>query len=388
MPTLKRIKTQFPGVYYVKGTSQATGKPERIYYIRYRREGKLIEEKAGRQFQNNMTPEKAAQVRTRRIHGDEPSNEETRTEVDGQKKVEAKKWPLNKLWEEYKAQRPDLKGLYTDENRYKLHLEPIFGEKEPREITQFEVDRLRLRLLKKRKPQTVKHILALLKRIVNFGKNKCFCEGLGFKVEMPVVRNERTEDLSPEQLSALLKAIDSDSNTQAAAMMKLALFTGMRRGAILRLEWRDVDFERGIISLRDAKGGSDEKIPLNEASREIFTAIKKTTSRYVFPGRRGNQKPAMNGRFINRMKEEAGLPKGFRPMHGLRHTYASMLASSGQVDMYSLQKLLTHKDPRMTQRYSHQHDEALKRASGVADEILDVILNGKKDIKVANLEDN
>jgi hypothetical protein len=34
--------------------------------------------------------------------------------------------------------------------------------------------------------------------------------------------------------------------------------------------------------------------------------------------------------------------------------------------MYVLQRLLTHKDPRMTQRYAHLHDAALHRAAGVA----------------------
>ena len=51
------------------------------------------------------------------------------------------------------------------------------------------------------------------------------------------------------------------------------------------------------------------------------------------------------------------------PLHGLRHVFASTLASSGKVDMYTLQKLLTHKSPIMTQRYAHLRDDALKRAS-------------------------
>ena len=38
--------------------------------------------------------------------------------------------------------------------------------------------------------------------------------------------------------------------------------------------------------------------------------------------------------------------------------------------MYTLQKLLTHKDPRMTQRYAHLRDEALKEASNLASEIV------------------
>ena len=45
---------------------------------------------------------------------------------------------------------------------------------------------------------------------------------------------------------------------------------------------------------------------------------------------------------------------------------AVLLASSGEVSMYELQKLMTHSSPQMTQRYAHLHDEALRRASGVA----------------------
>ena len=63
MPTLKRKKTNYPGVFYIDGTSPATGKPEKIFYIRYRKGGKMIEEKAGRQFQDDMTAARAARLR-------------------------------------------------------------------------------------------------------------------------------------------------------------------------------------------------------------------------------------------------------------------------------------------------------------------------------------
>ncbi len=73
---------------------------------------------------------------------------------------------------------------------------------------------------------------------------------------------------------------------------------------------------------------------------------------------------------VNRIKERAGLPRDFRALHGLRHVYASMLASSGKVDMYTLQKLLTHKSPAMTQRYAHLRDESLKSASDLAGDLM------------------
>jgi integrase len=79
---------------------------------------------------------------------------------------------------------------------------------------------------------------------------------------------------------------------------------------------------------------------------------------------------------IGKIKKKAGLPADFRPLHGLRHHYASMLASSG-VDLYTISKLLTHKSPVMTARYSHLHDEALKKASNLAGELVNKAAMGE-----------
>ena len=64
-------------------------------------------------------------------------------------------------------------------------------------------------------------------------------------------------------------------------------------------------------------------------------------------------------------------------LHGLRHVYASMLASSGQVDMFTLQRLLTHKSPAMTKRYAHLRDEALRSAAELAGNLMDQTITGK-----------
>jgi len=55
-----------------------------------------------------------------------------------------------------------------------------------------------------------------------------------------------------------------------------------------------------------------------------------------------------------------------------------MLASSGEVDLYTLQKLLTHKDPRQTQRYAHLRDETLRKASEVAGAIIEEAAKPKR----------
>lgn len=383
MPALKRFTTNYPGVFYIEGTSPTTGKPERIFYIRYRKAGKMIEEKAGRQFHDDMTPARASLIRGERIRGKQPTRRELREQERARKEAEAGRWTINRLWQEYTNHRA-IKGLAQDRSRFENYLKPVWGEKEPQEILPLEVDRLRLRILKNKAPQTAKLTLALLRRIVNYGVKRLLCKPLPFHMELPKVNNLKTEDLNLEQLAALLEAIDRDPNMQAANFMKMALFTGMRRGELFRLQWQDLDFDRGFIHLRIPKGGQDQKIPLNQAARDLLEGHPKTGSPYVFPGRHGNQRVDINKQ-MSRIKEAAGLPKDFRALHGLRHVYASMLASSGQVDLYTLQKLLTHKSAAMTQRYAHLRDGALRRASDLAGDLLGQVVNGQK-LKTVNLE--
>lgn len=102
---------------------------------------------------------------------------------------------------------------------------------------------------------------------------------------------------------------------------------------------------------------------------DILKQVEQGESEYVFPGHDGGKRKEFV-RIARRVRDKAGLPKDFRPLHGLRHTFASLLASSGKVDLYTLQKLLSHGSPQMTQRYAHLADEALRRAASVADDVL------------------
>lgn len=108
---------------------------------------------------------------------------------------------------------------------------------------------------------------------------------------------------------------------------------------------------------------------MTTAARAILEAVERTASPYVFPGKDGGQRQDFR-RMARRVRDKSGLPKDFRPLHGLRHAYASMLISSGQVDLFALQKLLTHGSPQMTQRYAHLADEALRKAANVINDCL------------------
>lgn len=378
---MKREKTKYPGVYFILGKHPATGKEEKIFYIKYRRDGRAIEEKAGREFIDDMTAAKANRIRALRMEGKELPNAVKRKQEAEMLLAEENRPTIARLWEAYKAARPNLKGFVSDDNRFKNYLAPAFGEKVPEEIAPLDVDRLRIRLLKKKSPATVRNVLELLRRIVNFGTKRQLTQGLSFKIELPKLNNLKTEDLSPEQMKALLKAIEEDEHPQAGNIMKMALYTGMRRGELFRLQWNHVDYRNGFITLVAPKGGKDEKIPLNAAARSLLKEIEQTDSPYVFPGRGGERRTDI-ARHVRRIRDAAGLPSDYRPLHGLRHAYASMLASSGQVDLYTLQKLMTHKSPMMTQRYAHLRDDALKQAANVADELFNEVEKSGKVISV------
>lgn len=385
MAAAGRVKTRYPGVFYIRGVAVGTGKPEKIYYIRYRKNGKEIEEKAGRQFQDDMTPARAAEIRVKRIQGKQLPNREKRKADEAKKRAEANRRTIDWLWEEYNRQKPNLKWPGPDENRYKNYLKPSFGDKEPKDLVPLDIDRLRLKMLKTKSPQTVKLTLALLRRIINFGHNKRLSDPLSFTIEMPKVYNEKTEDLTTDQLKKLLEVIEEDAHPHAGDMMKMVLYTGMRRGELFKLKWSDVDFKRGFINIRDPKGGVDQKIPLSGAAKDLLKSRQKSESPFVFPGRDGQQRTDIHHQ-VSKIRDDAGLPKDFRPLHGLRHAYASMLASSGKVDLYTLQRLLTHKDSQMTTRYAHLRDEVLKGAAKLAGDIVSEAVKKKEGKKVVRMK--
>ena len=374
MPRQGRIKTKYPGVYYIDANG-ARGK-ERIFYIYYRRNGKQIEEKAGCQYADDMTEAKATGIRADRMRGKALSNTEKREAEKAAKSKETEKWTLSRLWDEYEKNKTDSKAIKTDKYRFEKHIKPVLGGKEPHEIIRLDVDRLRLGLSKKLKPQTVKHVLRLLKRVIRFGAKRQLCRELSFPMDTVKVDNLTTEDLTADQLRSLLKAISESTDIEAANIMRMALFTGMRRGELFKLQWQDIDFDRGFITIRhDPKGGVSQKIPMNAQARDVLKSHPQTAD-HVFT--RGDGKPFADiSRRVNPIKKAAGIANDFRTLHGLRHAYASMLASSGQVDMYTLQKLLTHKSPIMTQRYAHLRDDTMKKAATLAGNIIEQAAKAK-----------
>lgn len=385
MPSVKRGKTKYPGVTYREQERLDGSGTERTYYIRYRRGGrgsKEIEEPVGRESEG-MTAAKANKIRAMRASGVEQSNTEKREATEAEKLLGGKP-TVFRLWEIYAEHHKDIPTSKPDKTFIKF-LSPLFGRLVDT-LTTRDTDDLTAKLLAtpshsrqngkqtNLSAQSVKHVLALLKRILHFAERRGICSyPPNLKINMPKLDNEKTENMTSEQMQRYLAALDEEPDQDSASFLRIALFTGMRRNAIINLQWNDIDFERNLITLRGehAKKRKTETIPLTASVAEVLSKITRTASPYVFPGKNGGPRQDFR-RIARRVRDKAGLPPDFRPLHGLRHTYASFLASSGKVDLYALQKLLTHESPAMTARYAHLADEAMKRAASVADEMQNI----------------
>jgi integrase len=366
-----RIKTGYTGVYYyVQPRVGGTG-TEKVFYVVFKLAGKVYEEPAGRQYRDSMTAAKAARIRAARIEGTRESGKEIRGREKAEKEALEGRPTLSRLWEGYKAQKPATRSSGIDDGRFQKHIAPVLGEKVPSELVTLDVDRLRMNLLKTHSPQTVKHVLALLKRVIHFGVNSGLIDPPSpkrFNIKMPSFDNTKTETLSDDQLSALLHAAAADENQKAGALVRLALATGLRKSEMLRLCWGDIDLDAGFITLPRTKSGKVQQIPLNDMAREVLAGMP-TAAEHVFPGGKDGEHIQNLYPALRRIRERAGLPPTIRPLHAWRHVYASRLASSGE-SLYVVQKLLRHSDGRMTARYSHLADETLRRASDTAGSIM------------------
>mgnify|MGYP003969718299 FL=1 len=353
MPRQTRHSTEFSGVYFVKLANE-----NQSFFIRYKRNGKSVEEKAGRSNEG-WDAEIACLLRAERMSANDAQAGELQQDSASNA---GQLWSFSKIFEKYLRLRPDLKGRENDIYRFKNYLELDFADIAPEEVTHDDVERFRHNLQNKSlKPATVRHVLELLRRLANFAVKKNYCRGLSFKLEMPKVENQKTEELTQFQLQNLLRVLEEDPDLQVSNLVRMALYTGMRRGELFELCWSDIDFHHKTITVRSAKNGQHPSIPLNEMAEKVLAehAHVKGSSKFVFPGRSGKKRTECKRQLL-RIRKNAGLPEDFRLLQGLRHVYATMLVSSGKVDLETLQSLLTQKSPLMTQRYAHLLDQKVE----------------------------
>ncbi|MDR5772910.1 MULTISPECIES: tyrosine-type recombinase/integrase [unclassified Caballeronia] len=142
----------------------------------------------------------------------------------------------------------------------------------------------------------------------------------------------------------------------------LSLNTGLRQGELLKLDWRDVNLDRALLTVVDAssKSGKQRHIPLNEEALAVLISWRKQQTKHsiVFAGATGGVRTDVKTAW-SKLLLNAEITN-FR-WHDMRHHFASRLVMAG-VDLNTVRELLGHADLTMTLRYAHLAPEHLSAA--------------------------
>jgi len=250
------------------------------------------------------------------------------------------------------------KSWDRDESMLKNHLTPFFGKSPLNLIKPGTIENYRTKRRKvKVSVATINREVALLKAIYNkailWGKAR---ENPVKKIKLYKENNTIVRYLTKKEAGRLIEAC----NDFLRPIVLLALNTGMRQGEIFKLQWKDVNLKRGIITILDGKDGKDAHLPINEDVQYLLSDFPRFVNNpHIFPGMKPGAPLNNVHHSWNTALKKAGI-ENFR-FHDLRHTFASWLVMGG-VDIYTVKDLLRHKSIEMTLRYAHLTPEHKKAA--------------------------
>ena len=178
----------------------------------------------------------------------------------------------------------------------------------------------------------------------------------------PVRKMERF--LSEKEIARLAKVLDDEAKKSgspyASAAIKLLLLTGCRRGEIVGLHWRHVNFEHKCLQLPDSKTGA-KVVYLSPPALAVLDELPRVAGNpHVIAGNRPGAAFVGIDKIWFRVREAAALPDV--RLHDLRHSFASIGAIGG-LSLPIIGALLGHKHAATTARYSHLSADPIRAAN-------------------------
>jgi integrase len=285
--------------------------------------------------------------------------------------------PFEDLVDEYEKTAKEKKGYVVTQYYIKI-IRAYFAGRPLPDITALDVERFKnerketpTRAKKERTGAAVNRELATLRAM--------FSKAVAWELieKNPASRVKdfpeppgRNEFLSVEQATALLKGC----HAHLKPIVLCALETGMRKGEILGLKWRDIRGGLIYLTADRTKNGKPREIPVSDRLVAELKRLKEEQGKgkvvaatgLVFRSRWTFKRPGSAVRDFRdawaAAKLQAGIPASFR-FHDLRHTVASWLKMSG-ADDYTVMEILGHSDFAMMKRYAHLTPEHKRKAIG------------------------
>ncbi len=187
------------------------------------------------------------------------------------------------------------------------------------------------------------------------------------KIERAKISRKLPEVFSKTEVEKILNATQ---NLKHKTLLLITYGCGLRRSEIGKLRIGDVNSERKLLLIRNAKGRKDRFVPLSEKLIESLRNYYKIykPKKYLFETQPSVSYPGDTAyKVFKRALEKSNIKKDVG-IHCLRHSYATHLLESG-TDLRYIQNILGHKSTKTTEIYTHVSSQNLGNINSPADDL-------------------
>ena len=354
------VKTSgISGVYYDESSVKKFGRrADRHFYYRFKHKQSTYKEYVGWES-DGVTAQDADEKKA-----------EHKKSMNSTSIVYPRNITFKEIGDFFFVQKKDLESIMGEVYRYK-RLEPLY-DMPVDAISIIELNSIKDTMLADgNSNQTVNHLFSLFNRIINLAIDAKKLQHSPCKPRHLKVPPRPMEKLDDEEQARYMNILFQYPDRTAAQPLALAYFTGIRRGDICRLTAEDFHPKTQSIWLSKPKDGIPKFLPINDMAVQIILQQPMFEHGFMFSNKYGNPlAKEILTRFGNEIKKAAGITaRNFRPVHGLRHNYATMLAKSGKLAPLQIQRLMTHKNFSTTERYldiaASDMEESVKKTDDI-----------------------
>ena len=271
---------------------------------------------------------------------------------------------VRQLFERYAEEHLPTKAVRSaadDRSMWKNDILPAIGAKKVADLRWEDCDDLH-RTISRTRPTRANRVNEVLRKALNLSIRWGWIERNPASGVRRNPEQKRHRYLSRDEVDSLINALEEHPERTSADAILFMLLTGCRKGEALSAKWTQFDLGLQIWTKpsSETKQRREHRVPYSSAAAEILERRRgEAVGTHVFPG--SFDAPLHDVRRTwNAVCRAASLRKV--RIHDLRHTFASLVASSGQ-SLLVVGELLGHSSPQTTKRYASLYDESLRAAA-------------------------
>ena len=373
-------KTKFTGVFYNETITNG-----KVFYIRYKLNGKPIREKVGSE-KEGINAAYANKIRAKRTSID-------RLKEDAPMLLNQKLPTFDECFNLYYKSIENKSDSQNTKRRYELHVKSTFGHIKMDDITTQMIEdfKQKAKKLKSQKtsreyaPKTINDWINIIGTVFNYMISKKDLNvknpAHAAKIEREKVDNDRERYLELDEIKKIWDALDNrqeffdnqirnDVTENVKIFLALSLSTGARLRSVLTISKADVNLNSNTIIIKNHKSNRTYNGYMHPAYKELIAKRIENLSPIDYLVNSSSEELSRNS--INKVLQpifDKLFNEGLKPedakrrvvIHTLRHTFASLLAIQG-TPIYTIMKLMDHADISQTIRYAKLSPDSGKDA--------------------------